>query len=65
MGLRVFEVIFFGKKCACANFYAFCMSVLQWHWGMGPSVKHVLRVLEWSYVVLEKPFFSKIGFGSG
>ena len=26
MGLRVFCAIFFGKKCARANFYAFCMS---------------------------------------
>ena len=32
-----------------------------------PSVKHVLGVLEWSYVVSEKPFFllQKIEFGSG
>ena len=26
---------------------------------MGPSVKHVLGVLEWSYVAPEKPFFFK------
>ena len=34
---------------------------------LGPSVKHVLGVLEWSYVVSEKPFFSssKIEFGFG
>ena len=32
---------------------------------MGPSVKHVLGVLEWSYVVPEKNLFSKIEFGSG
>ena len=31
----------------------------------GPSVKHVLGVQEWSYVVPEKTFFSKIEFGSG
>ena len=29
---------------------------MQWHWGIGPSAKHVLGVLEWSYVVPEKPF---------
>ena len=27
--------------------------LLQWHWGMGPSVKHVLGVQEWSYDCLE------------
>jgi len=32
---------------------------------MEPSVKHVLGVLEWSYVVPEKICFSKIEFGSG
>ena len=32
---------------------------------MGLSVKHVLGVLEWSYVVTEKTFLSKIEFGSG
>ena len=33
---------------------------------MGPSVKYFLGVLEWSYVIPEKTFFSsKIEFGSG
>ena len=37
------------------------------HWGMGPSVKHVLGVLEWSYVPwsLKNLFSSKIEFGLG
>ena len=30
---------------------------------MGPSVKHVLGVHEWSYVVPENFFFSKMEFG--
>ena len=34
--------------------------LLQWHRGMGPSVKHVLGVLEWSYVVPEKPFLDAL-----
>ena len=41
--------------------------LLQWHWGIGPSVKHVLGALEWSYVVPEEVknlFFFKIEFGS-
>ena len=41
--------------------------------GMGPSekhilepnVKHVLGVLEWSYVVPEKKFFFRMGFWFG
>ena len=33
---------------------SFCNGIGGW---MGPSVKHVLGVLEWSYVVPEKPFF--------
>ena len=33
------------------------LKILLLHWGMGPSVKHVLGVLEWSYVVPEKKTF--------
>ena len=32
---------------------------MQWLWGVGPSVKHVLGVQGWSYAVPEKPFFNK------
>ena len=32
---------------------------MEWHWGVGPSVKHVLGVQGWSYTVPEKPFFNK------
>ena len=50
------------------HFYLLLLyKLLQWHWGMGPSVKHVLGVQEWSYVVPGKHFFSssKMQFGSG
>ena len=31
--------------------------LLQWHWGMGPSIKHVLGVIEWSYVLVHNRSF--------
>ena len=50
------------------HFYLLLLyKLLQWHWGMGPSVKHVLGVQEWSYVVPpQKPFLSfknRVWFG--
>ena len=41
------------------NYDTLPLKPLQWHWGVGPSVKHVLGVQGWSYTVPEKPFFNK------
>ena len=37
------------------------LKLLQWHWGMGPSVNHVLEVLEWFYMLTEKILFQNRG----
>ena len=37
------------------------LKLLQWHWEIGPSVKHVLEVLEWFYMLTEKILFQNRG----
>ena len=40
-GLRVFVLIFFGQKCACANFYVFRISARNIRSRHGKDVAHL------------------------